>query len=249
MARSFGVPFGGSEEEGKLSLTYPEVPEFVPPALDIGRVQELTQQTAAPGLRRERFGTIRGLQLARAEGERRGNPLSQLLRRQVLEARGQNIADIMSGAQQQARSLYGPEYAAAVEAERSRVESARQKATAEYAYSIRRDLLDRSRGPSGRSSTGGRTITRRAPLRFSGSTSFGGGVTAATRRQGGGGFTAPQVNPSYWPGGYAQQQEALRLSADTNIPLEQFYGRQDPNRVVQQVQQQGADKQLGSEFL
>lgn len=234
-------------QKSSTAPTFREPQIFVPPKLDVGRIRQLTQEQAAPALRRERFGTIQGLQAARSEGGRRGNPLAGLLRRQVLGARGQNIADIMAGAQRQAQAIAGPEFAATQRGRELEFQAGEARAQAEFQAGRedfrRSELLRREeeRRPT------------RQPTRFVRSTGFGGGTTgggfsgtsAAIRHfvGGGGGAEGAQASSQVFWKSDDDQRAAMIESERTGRPLSDFY-----TGSIVQTKQREADTSFRSQF-
>ncbi len=212
---------------GELPV-YPDIPGFVPPKYDVGRVRQLAQEEAAPSLRREKFQTIQELQRARAEGERRGNPLAGMLRRGVLEARGQTIADITAGASRTARGIYAPEFQATVEAERSRVEGAREKTRAEFDLRVREFYADKAEKAVAARTPSRRPTTFRNVQQLTGLTGDTGRLSAqeALDRYWGGrsssGGTRQASSKLYWASD-ADQAAAMKLSKATGTPVSAYY--------------------------
>lgn len=101
-------------EKTKLPAA-PSISQYYAPTPDMGRIQLLTQEAAAPGVRKLRGGLTEALQTAaRAE-----NPNVQaLLSRKALEGYGGGLEDIMGGARREGMGLYAPEYAALTEQEK-----------------------------------------------------------------------------------------------------------------------------------
>lgn len=85
-----------------------EMPTFVAPTRDEGRIKELTQQKSAAGLRAMRAQ----IQKAMGQGYRNAN-VKRMTLRDALAGYGQGIENVMTGAQTAAGNEYNTEYASA----------------------------------------------------------------------------------------------------------------------------------------
>lgn len=86
-------------------------PTYTPPARDVGRLEYLTQQAAAPGLRGLRS------QVQRAMGQRYENPnLRRMTLREALAGYGRGLSEVMGGARREGLGQYEAEYAPQVQA-------------------------------------------------------------------------------------------------------------------------------------
>ena len=108
----------------------PEYPTYTPAAREPGRVEELTQQIAAPG--------VRGLrtQVQRAIGRRYVNPqVARMTLREALAGYGAGLESVMGGARRGALGQYETEYAP--KAEKARMEYQTGVSQAQAAYQAR----------------------------------------------------------------------------------------------------------------
>lgn len=96
---------------------------------DLGRIQFLTQQAAAPAARKLRMGLLGALQA----GRRAENPNVQaLLGRQAVAGYGEGLESVMGGARREGMGLYAPEYAASTEEGKANWLAAREKERSDY---------------------------------------------------------------------------------------------------------------------
>lgn len=83
----------------------PEMPTFAAPTRDEGRINTLTKQKSAAGLRAMRA------QIQKAMGQGYRNPnVKRMTLRDALAGYGQGIENVMSGAQSEAENAYNKEY-------------------------------------------------------------------------------------------------------------------------------------------
>ena len=120
-----GVP---TYQAGQIPAAPTPSPYFAP-LPDIGRIQFLTRQAAAPGVRKLRMGLLGALQA----GRRAENPNMQaLLGRQAVAGYGEGLESVMGGARQEGMGLYAPEFAAMTEQEKANWLAAREKEHSDY---------------------------------------------------------------------------------------------------------------------
>lgn len=102
---------------------------YFAPSPDLGRIQFLTQQAGAPGVRKLRMGLLRALQ----EGRRAENPNVQaMLAREAIAGYGEGLESVMGGARREGMGLYAPEFAAMGEEGRMNWLAQKEKEYADY---------------------------------------------------------------------------------------------------------------------
>ena len=107
----------------------PIVSPYVASTPDLKRIRFLTQEAAAPGIRKLRTGLAGALQTAR----RAENPNVQgLLGAKAISGLGEGFSSVMGGARREGMGLYAPEYAAMTEMGRENWEQERQKGLLDY---------------------------------------------------------------------------------------------------------------------
>lgn len=109
------------------AFTQPEYPSYTVPERKPERVEELTQQLAAPG--------VKGLrsQVQRAIGKRYVNPqVARMTLREALAGYGQGLESVMGGARRGALTQYEQEYAPQVEKSRLEYQAGVSRAQQEY---------------------------------------------------------------------------------------------------------------------
>lgn len=227
---------GGTDAAGSFKLPdFGETPQFLPPQIDDTRVSQLAQQIASPEIRRLRRG------LSQSLTRRADNPAVQaMIRGRSLEGFGQGLEGITSASRTAALQQALPEFRAEQEATRFGAETERSRQMAEFEARLG---LDREQRAAARLEEGREEATRlaaprhttfqqsRSPLSSLGlkrSSGFQSNPRFSSPRSGGG---DPVVNTKFWKGGFAQQQEATRLSDKFNIPLKSFYGSSSPSSV------------------
>ena len=102
---------------------------FLPSRPDLGRIGFLTQEAAAPGVRKLRTGLQR---LIQASGREENPNVRGLLNRQAMQGFGEGLSSVYGGARREGMGLYAPEYAATTEAEGMNWKQAREKELLDY---------------------------------------------------------------------------------------------------------------------
>lgn len=226
-----GQPSGGTSRSfSALREGLPPVTSFQPIPINTSRIEELTQQFASPGVRQLRRGLTSAL--ATAPGV---NPIiAAQQKRQAVRGFGEGLEGVVSSARSVALDIFGREFSQLTEAERGRVqEEIRRRQEALQLGVMDVNQADADRGSSSVGFTGGHTpgeIPSQSPLERLGFGSRGGATQtgAEVQRTSSGGF---RPNPNIWPGGVSQQQKAIAVSQEQGIPLESFFGNQDPDFV------------------
>lgn len=134
-----GVP---TYQVGQIPAAPTPSPYFAP-SPDLGRIQFLTQQAAAPAARKLRMGLLGALQA----GRRAENPNVQaLLGRQAVAGYGEGLESVMGGARREGMGLYAPEYAASTEEGRANWLAAREKERSDYLAALEQYKPKKSMG-------------------------------------------------------------------------------------------------------
>lgn len=137
---SMGPGAGAAGKPEIPTLSSAEVPTYERPEYDEGKVQSLTQQHAAPGVRtlREAYQT--------AAARLPSDPKSRLTLRDALKGYGTGLESVMGGARKTARAEYGQEYGyeseAASQVYAAQVAMAQQQASLEAAALAQQFSLD-----------------------------------------------------------------------------------------------------------
>lgn len=118
------MPYGGSASlsgiKSKLQqsiekVEIPPVERFVPPAVDTGRIERITQQFASPYISKNRRALTNALVLA----QQAESPTERaLLTREALGGFGGGVDEALARSRASAMSAYAPEYESMVEADR-----------------------------------------------------------------------------------------------------------------------------------
>lgn len=225
-----------AEEEG-----VEDAPVFTPPAYDRSRIRQLSREISAPQTGRLR----RGLRETLLQGQYENPNVRGLVARRALEGFGQSLGDVTAKARGAAATEYGQEYQSQFETEKIRFASERaeyETGRTEELQTLRDEMMarfsalrgggrDRGRGfGEFAQQQRGRRYTQRRPSRLSYERDAPQGLPGF---QGGGrGDRLPSVNPQFWPQGYTQQQAAVKLSQEHNVPLDMFYGDKDPEQAL-----------------